>query len=88
MVTINANAKINLTLDILGKRTDGYHEVSMVMQSINLFDTLTFTKLDAEEGIILHGDVKGVAANRQNTCRRQRRVGRFARIHIVDAAHR
>ena len=55
MVTINANAKINLTLDILGKRTDGYHEVSMIMQSINLFDTLTFTKLDAEEGIILHG---------------------------------
>lgn len=55
MVTINANAKINLTLDILGKRTDGYHEVSMVMQSINLFDTLTFTKLDTEEGIILHG---------------------------------
>ena len=51
MVTINANAKINLTLDILGKRTDGYHEVSMIMQSINLFDTLTFTKLDAEERI-------------------------------------
>lgn len=66
MVTINANAKINLTLDILGKRTDGYHEVSMVMQSINLFDTLTFTKLDAEEGIILHGDVKGVAKPEDN----------------------
>ena len=53
MVTINANAKINLTLDILGKRTDGYHEVSMVMQSINLFDTLTFTKLDAPSGTAL-----------------------------------
>lgn len=66
MVTINANAKINLTLDILGKRTDGYHEVSMVMQSINLFDTLTFTKLDVEEGIILHGDVKGVAKPEDN----------------------
>ena len=37
MVTINANAKINLTLDILGKRTDGYHEVSMIMQSINWY---------------------------------------------------
>ena len=53
-------------MDILGKRTDGYHEVSMVMQSINLFDTLTFTKLDAEEGIILHGDVKGVAKPEDN----------------------
>lgn len=51
MITINANAKINLTLDILGKRDDGYHEVSMIMQSIDLFDTLTFTKI--EEGIIL-----------------------------------
>lgn len=59
MITINANAKINLTLDILGKRTDGYHEVSMIMQSINLFDTLTLRKLDKRE-IILHGDVRGV----------------------------
>ena len=42
MVTINANAKINLTLDILGKRTDGYHEVSMVMQSINKKSTISY----------------------------------------------
>lgn len=66
MITINANAKINLTLDILGKRDDGYHEVSMIMQSINLFDTLTFTKLEANEGIVLHGDVKGVEKPEDN----------------------
>lgn len=59
MITINANAKINLTLDILGKRDDGYHEVSMIMQSINLFDTLTLKKLNTKD-IILHGDVRGV----------------------------
>ena len=49
MITINANAKINLTLDILGKRDDGYHEVSMIMQSINLFDTLTFEKIEYKD---------------------------------------
>ena len=65
MITINGNAKINLTLDILGKRTDGYHEVSMIMQSINLFDTLTLQKLD-EQKIILHGDVRGVARMQDN----------------------
>ena len=46
MVTVEANAKINLTLDILGKREDGFHEVAMVMQTIGLHDTLTLEKTD------------------------------------------
>ena len=37
-----AKAKINLTLDVIRKRTDGYHEVEMVMQSVDLCDRLTF----------------------------------------------
>ena len=37
-------AKINLGLDILGLRPDRYHEVAMVMQSISLADTVTFTE--------------------------------------------
>lgn len=65
MINIKANAKINLTLDILGKRDDGYHEVCMVMQSINLCDTLTIAKLN-EQKIILHGDVAGVAKPEDN----------------------
>ena len=36
-----APAKINLTLDILGRRPDGYHELRMVMQAISLCDTVT-----------------------------------------------
>ena len=40
-VTIKANAKINLSLDVIGKRPDGYHEVRMVMQQIDLFDLVT-----------------------------------------------
>ena len=38
-----AYAKLNLTLDILGRREDGYHNLQMVMQSISLSDTLTIT---------------------------------------------
>lgn len=42
-VTVNAPAKINLTLDILGRRADGYHTVRMLMQSVSLSDTVTLT---------------------------------------------
>ena len=40
---VQAFAKLNLTLDILGKREDGYHDLQMVMQSITLADSLTIT---------------------------------------------
>lgn len=40
---IRAYAKLNLTLDILRKREDGYHDLQMVMQSIDLCDELTVT---------------------------------------------
>ena len=43
-ITVRALAKINLGLDVLGKREDGYHEVRMVMQTVNLFDTLEITR--------------------------------------------
>jgi len=38
-----ASAKINLTLDVLGKRADGYHDVAMVMQSISLADRVVLS---------------------------------------------
>ena len=41
-----APAKINLTLDILGRRPDGYHDVAMIMQSVTLSDTVTLTKTE------------------------------------------
>ncbi|MBO5408182.1 MAG: 4-(cytidine 5'-diphospho)-2-C-methyl-D-erythritol kinase [Clostridia bacterium] len=43
-ITILANAKINLTLDVLGKREDGYHDLKMVMAEIPLSDTLILEK--------------------------------------------
>ncbi|MBU8658436.1 4-(cytidine 5'-diphospho)-2-C-methyl-D-erythritol kinase [Bacillus pumilus] len=44
-----APAKINLSLDVHGKRPDGYHEVEMVMTTIDLADRLELTELDKDE---------------------------------------
>lgn len=55
-VTIQAHAKINLSLDITGKRPDGYHTVEMVMQSIDISDTLTVTKTDSGIELICSDD--------------------------------
>lgn len=49
MISKNAYAKVNIGLDVLRKRADQYHEVRMIMQTINLADELTFEK--AGEGI-------------------------------------
>ena len=43
---IKAMAKINLSLDVLRKREDGYHELRMIMQTINLYDELTIEKTE------------------------------------------
>ncbi len=43
-ITKKAYAKINLGLDVLGKRDDGYHLVKMIMQNVDIYDTLTFRR--------------------------------------------
>ncbi len=48
-VTLFANAKINLALDVLEKRTDGYHELRMIMQSVSIHDVIKLEQ--AESGI-------------------------------------
>lgn len=45
-ITIAAPAKVNLFLEVLGKRNDGYHEVQTVLCPISLFDRLEFTPID------------------------------------------
>lgn len=47
MLTIQAPAKLNLTLEVLGKREDGYHEIRSVLQTINLCDDITFRSSQA-----------------------------------------
>lgn len=50
-----AYAKINLTLDVLGKRADGYHELATIMQAVDLYDTLCLTEI-LEETVQLRCD--------------------------------
>ena len=49
---LRAMAKINLGLDVLRKREDGYHEVRMIMQTIQMYDLLDIRKKE-EPGISL-----------------------------------
>lgn len=66
MLTVDARAKINLTLDILGKRPDGYHEVSMVMQQIELSDILKLREGPKGTGINLISDLPGLPSVERN----------------------
>ncbi|NLC12200.1 MAG: 4-(cytidine 5'-diphospho)-2-C-methyl-D-erythritol kinase [Firmicutes bacterium] len=45
MIKIKARAKINLTMDVLGKRSDGFHEVESVMQAVSLSDEISLELL-------------------------------------------
>ncbi len=57
-------AKINLTLDVLGKRPDGYHEVEMIMQTLNLFDLVLVDKIP--RGIFISTNLKYLPDNDKN----------------------
>ena len=50
-----APAKINLTLDVLGKRADGFHEVATIMQTLDLADTLEISAVDAPLSVSIEG---------------------------------
>ena len=62
---IKAMAKINLSLDVLRRREDGYHELRMIMQTINLYDELTITKTK-QTGIKLSCDQKWLPCDEHN----------------------
>ncbi|MDE5964288.1 MAG: 4-(cytidine 5'-diphospho)-2-C-methyl-D-erythritol kinase [Eubacterium sp.] len=48
-IKVNAYAKINLMLDIIYKRTDGYHDLFMIMQSIGIYDTVTVSETKSKK---------------------------------------
>lgn len=61
---IKAYGKINLGLDVIGKLPDGYHEVKMVMQTVGIYDELTFEK--AQEGIMVTTDSPELPTDENN----------------------
>lgn len=64
-VIIKCPAKINISLDVVGKREDGYHLLKTIMQSVSLFDEVTVKK--SPEGINLYCNNGNVPCNSSNT---------------------
>ena len=63
-ITLKARAKINITLDVLRKREDGYHDLSMIMQSVNLCDIIYMQPIT--EGIKLNINKPYLANDERN----------------------
>ena len=61
MITVIAPAKINLTLEVLGKRPDGFHEIRSVMQTVALCDTLSF---EVDDELTITCDMPGWLAGK------------------------
>jgi 4-diphosphocytidyl-2-C-methyl-D-erythritol kinase len=64
-ITLKALAKINLGLDVVRRREDGYHEVRMVMQTIHLYDTLDIQK-SSKGGIAIRSNLSFLPVNENN----------------------
>lgn len=64
-ISLKAMAKINLGLDVVGKRPDGYHELRMVMQMINLYDKVNIEKTP-KNGIQVETNLSFLPVNENN----------------------
>ena len=60
-----AYGKINLSLDVLGRRENGYHDISMVMQTVDIYDIISLKKLENNE-IKLASDKHGLPSDETN----------------------
>ena len=78
-ITLKALAKINLGLDVTGKREDGYHEVRMVMQTIHLYDRLVIRRTK-EPGIRIKSNLSFLPVNETNLVHR-------AAARVMDEFH-
>ena len=69
MITLyeGAFAKINLTLEVLGKRADGYHDIKSVMQTISLRDDIQIN-IGTGKDWVIHCDKEGVPTDESNLC--------------------
>ena len=62
---IYAMSKVNLGLDVIRRREDGYHEVRMIMQTLNLCDELKITKRE-DENIVITCNLEGLECDENN----------------------
>ena len=61
---VKSYAKINLTLDVLGKLENGYHEIESIMQTVNLFDLIIIDR--TAKDINIHTNLKFLPTNEKN----------------------
>ncbi len=64
-ITVKAYGKLNLCLDVTGKREDGYHLVKMIMQTVDIYDTVTIRPAASGE-ITLHTNSGDIPAGPDN----------------------
>ena len=62
---LSAHGKINLSLDVLRRRPDGYHEVKMIMHTVGLYDSI-FIKREKERGIRMECNLPFLPTNEEN----------------------
>ncbi|MBO0995495.1 4-(cytidine 5'-diphospho)-2-C-methyl-D-erythritol kinase [Bacillus sp. SD088] len=88
---IKAPAKINLSLDILGKRSDGYHEIEMVMTTIDLADRLELVLLEedrievASQSRYVPDDQRNLAYQAANLLKKRFQIQQGVKISIDKA---
>ncbi len=82
---IHAHAKINLFLDVIGKRSDGYHEIVTVFHSIGLYDDVIIRKR-SEAGITVHCDNSQVPLDTRNLAHRAAKLLIDRRLDIPGVA--
>lgn len=69
-ILLEAAAKINWSLDVVGRRPDGYHRLSTVMQALSLSDLVSVELRPAAEGVALSCDRAAIPLDSRNTCHR------------------
>lgn len=76
-VVLKAYGKVNLGLDVVRRRDDGYHEVRMIMQTVGLFDRLELKKTSGDS-VTLSANLRFLPVNEQNlvcqACSRKEKV--------------
>lgn len=72
-IGLKAFGKINLALDVVGKREDGYHEVKMIMQTVQMYDYLIISK-NREKGIRIQTNLSFLPTNENNLVYRAAKI--------------
>ena len=83
-IQMKALAKVNLGLDVIRRREDGYHEVKMIMQTVRLYDRIILEK--TQQGISMETNLSFLPVNEQNIAYRAAKM-LMDEFHIQSGLH-